>query len=141
MPSGQSVFGRIDAAPCGTTGAFPSPLWGGIRGGGRCERTQRVNNRYPPPLPSPARGEGAHLSSGNVGAPNSPALIPSMAGGHALDLFVELGEHLGAVDAFGGGILDPLVVDRLGLLLGGPDEFRRCLGDLDADLFHALQRG
>src|SRR6516162_3514865 len=64
-----------------------------------------------------------------------------MAGGHAFDLFVELGQHLGAIYPFSGGVLDPLVVDRLGLLFGSLDEFGRSLGDLDADLFHALERG
>ena len=33
---------------------FPSPLWGGVRGGG----TPRRRLRSPPPCPSPTRGEG-----------------------------------------------------------------------------------
>src|SRR5262249_39205686 len=43
---------------------FPSPLWGGVRGGGpsrcveRATRTTPLPN--PPPHPSHTRGEGAH---------------------------------------------------------------------------------
>ena len=37
---------------------FPSPLWGGVRGGGPCCESGATNS-YPPPHPSPARGEGA----------------------------------------------------------------------------------
>src|SRR5436309_6259728 len=40
-------------------GVFPSPLWGGARGGGQCFWTQRISNCDPPPQPSPTRGEGA----------------------------------------------------------------------------------
>ena len=43
-------------------GALPSPLWGGVGGGGpRC--TTSAGNNYPPPHPSPARGEGADRQS------------------------------------------------------------------------------
>ena len=38
----------------GAQSAFPSPLWGGVRGGGRM-----VQPTDPPPHPSPTRGEGA----------------------------------------------------------------------------------
>ena len=38
---------------------------------------------------------------------------------------MELRQHLGAVDAFGGGVLDPLVVDRLGSFLYALDELGR----------------
>ena len=43
--------------PRGIFGALPSPLWGGVGGGGRCWRTQLVRtNNYPPPHPSPQGG-------------------------------------------------------------------------------------
>src|SRR5437016_5865125 len=38
------------------TAVFPSPLWGGARGGGQCFWTQRISNCDPPPQPSPTRG-------------------------------------------------------------------------------------
>src|SRR6516164_11656388 len=41
------------------TDVFPSPLWGGARGGGRCCWPTRGNNYDPPPHPSLTRGEGA----------------------------------------------------------------------------------
>src|SRR4051812_34286420 len=52
-------------------GPFPSPLWGGVRGGGPGRYTVGVDSHHPPPQPSPnisaftrvfdaLRGEGAH---------------------------------------------------------------------------------
>jgi hypothetical protein len=42
-------------------GVFPSPLWGGVRGGGPeiWLTTMVPQSHHPPPQPSPARGEGA----------------------------------------------------------------------------------
>jgi precorrin-3B synthase len=40
--------------------APPSPLWGGIGGGGRAEGHRRATRHHPPPQPSPTRGEGVH---------------------------------------------------------------------------------
>src|SRR5262245_57216409 len=64
----------------------------------------------------------------------------SLAGGDALHLFAELGQHLGAIDALGGGVLDPLVADRLGAVLHLLDELGRRRADLDADPLHLLER-
>ena len=54
----------------------------------------------------------------------------SFAGGDPLQLFVELGVHLGAVDALGVGRLDPRLGQRLGALLHVGDEGRAGLRDL-----------
>ena len=45
---------------------FPSPLRGGVRGGGHSLGTILATNSDPPPQPSPSRGEGAHLCSGEI---------------------------------------------------------------------------
>ena len=47
-------------------GLFPSPLWGGARGGGSSCLTPSAQQLGPPPQPSPTRGEGAHPSCGIV---------------------------------------------------------------------------
>jgi hypothetical protein len=49
-------------AAAGENDALPSPLRGGV--GGRGPRMQFVVG-YPPPRPSPARGEGVHRRCGN----------------------------------------------------------------------------
>src|SRR5262249_5227232 len=43
---------------CRALGVFPSPLWGGVRGGGRCVRQDRCIPEPPPSptLPQPAAG-------------------------------------------------------------------------------------
>src|SRR5262249_46338967 len=44
---------------------FPSPLWGGVRGGGPSMWRCCAPSRHPPPRPSPARGEGADRVCGS----------------------------------------------------------------------------
>ena len=46
------------------TGALPSPLWGGVGGGGRALLQCWRRTHHPPPQPSPARGEGADRDRG-----------------------------------------------------------------------------
>src|SRR5947209_7361085 len=40
--------------------AIALPLWGGVGGGGGACRACAAHMNYPPPQPSPTRGEGAH---------------------------------------------------------------------------------
>src|SRR6266516_968339 len=51
-------FDDVDAGTARELGAFPSPLWGGVRVyvGARVS----YKNNDPPPQPSPTRGEGAN---------------------------------------------------------------------------------
>src|SRR5262249_2827120 len=65
----------------------------------------------------------------------------SLAGGDALDLLAELGGHLGAADALGGGGLYPLLHDRLGFFLHAFHELGRGLVDPDPKLPHLLDAG
>src|SRR5262249_5134008 len=56
---------------------FPSPLWGGVRGGGRCVRRCSCITAPPPSPPLPHKGGGSRPSLSRVLAPNSPPLIPA----------------------------------------------------------------
>src|SRR5262249_36076844 len=51
-----------------TFGALPSPLWGGVGGGGDCVRQRWCITAPPPPHPSPTRGEGADRVRARVDA-------------------------------------------------------------------------
>src|SRR5262249_62171860 len=48
---------------CPALGAFPSPLWGGVRGGGRCVRQRRCITASSPSPTLPHKGEGSRPSS------------------------------------------------------------------------------
>src|SRR5438270_11107822 len=98
----------------------------------------RQNSRTAAARPS-ARSSQTPASAGWDGDGIGP-LPASIAGGEPLELCAELGEHLGAVDTLGSGVLDPLVVDRLGPLLHVLDELGRRRADVDPDPLHLLQR-
>src|SRR5262245_49062768 len=49
--------------PLHALGAFPSPLWGGVRGGGRCVRQRRRITASPPSPPLPHKGGGSRPRS------------------------------------------------------------------------------
>src|SRR5262249_10051299 len=61
--------------------SFPSPLWGGARGGDGAIVSplarSEISPHHPPPQPSPTRGEGAHRDRG--GSDQPPPSAPSMA--------------------------------------------------------------
>src|SRR5262249_17143266 len=44
-------------------GVFPSPLWGGVRGGGRCFGAMSVHHRTTPSPPLPHKGGGSRPRS------------------------------------------------------------------------------
>src|SRR5882672_1157402 len=93
----------------------------------------RQNSRMAAAAPS-ARSSQAPASEGcDVIVPG-----PSVAGSDAFELLAEIRQHLGAVDALGGGVLDPFVHDRLGAVLHAFDELGRSRADLDPDPFHFL---
>src|SRR6516162_8520403 len=48
----------------GGLGVLPSPLWGGVGGGGRRVRQRWCVTCITPSLPSPTRGEGTHRVCG-----------------------------------------------------------------------------
>src|SRR5262249_52811996 len=48
-----------------TQDLFPSPLWGGVRGGGPAMWRCSAPSRHPPPRPPPTRGEGADRVCGS----------------------------------------------------------------------------
>src|SRR5579871_1998154 len=54
----------MDAKPRRELGLLPSPLWGGFGGGGRAvvHFGAGFPRPYPPPHPSPTRGEGARTA-------------------------------------------------------------------------------
>src|SRR5215831_19422231 len=56
----------------GPGGLLPSPLWGGVGGGGRRMWHSNAPRHDPPPQPSPTRGEGVGLGH----APTSSLLRP-----------------------------------------------------------------
>src|SRR6185437_14458331 len=58
---GRAIFIAASFVWDGAASQLPSPLRGGVGGGG--PRIQFVV-WYPPPQPSPARGEGAHFRCG-----------------------------------------------------------------------------
>src|SRR5262249_28887956 len=67
--------------PSAGSGEFPSPLWGGVRGGGGAILSQVAPSSShritPPPQPSPTRGEGAHRVRGEGGTPRARRGGPS----------------------------------------------------------------
>src|SRR6266702_6075929 len=52
-------FAVLDALRCHTLGALPSPLWGGVGGGGSAILRRWCHRDLTAPPPSPTRGEGA----------------------------------------------------------------------------------
>src|SRR6516225_5906119 len=50
-------------SPSRALGVFPSPLWGGVRGGGRCVRQGQCITASPPSRPLPHKGGGSRPSS------------------------------------------------------------------------------
>src|SRR5262249_14281770 len=73
----------------------------------------RQNSRMAAAVPS-TRSSKTTASEGCDDLIESGRLLPSC---YPLRLLAEFCQHLGAVDALGGGVLDPFVVDRLGALL------------------------
>jgi ABC-type dipeptide/oligopeptide/nickel transport system ATPase subunit len=60
----DTASGHFAARPAAgrRAGRFPSPLWGGVRGGGREIAAGGCDAGHPPPQRSPTRGEGAHAA-------------------------------------------------------------------------------
>src|SRR5262249_2086122 len=63
----RSVLVNLNLNRCSSLGALPSPLWGGVGGGGGAMFLRWRHPHLtasPPPQPSPTRGEGAHRVRG-----------------------------------------------------------------------------
>ena len=66
----QSTYMRCEYQMCSTLGLLPSPLWGGVGGGGEggvwrgaLGASVTSNSRNPPPQPSPTRGREQTVSA------------------------------------------------------------------------------
>jgi precorrin-3B synthase len=57
-PLFASAVAELGIAAHDGAAVLPSPLWGGVGGGGRAEGHRWATRHHPPPQPSPTRGEG-----------------------------------------------------------------------------------
>src|SRR4051794_41119108 len=62
-PPGEGDPSRaIERSACRALGVLPSPLWGGVGGGGSSWRTHLVKQQRPPSPPLPHKGGGSRPS-------------------------------------------------------------------------------
>src|SRR5262249_52018091 len=122
-----------------TTGMFPSPLWGGVRGGGQWFWAQCVNNCHPPSptLPHKAGGSRPVVRRGRASISSKYAL--RLRGVHAHQVR-DLGDHpadlrrIGTLDDAPDAV-EPEPDQRLALTMMAAD---RAAGLLNLDHFSAV---
>src|SRR5262249_1323801 len=68
---------EMDVNPCRGLGGLPSPLWGGVGGGGSSWRTPLAQQLRPPSPPLPHKGGGSRPSLPHCCRPTFSVVIPA----------------------------------------------------------------